>query len=320
MTLPVLCFGEALIDMLGEHPAGNDQLHYVRFPGGAPANVAVAAALLGVNSALLGKVGDDEFGRFLLDRLAHYGVSTRCTGVSETGKTALAFVSLDQAGERQFAFYDDNAAHRDYGIEDLPESEFERPVIFHFCSGTLASDRVSAATRVGVELTASAGGLVSLDINYRSAFWRQQQSAAEAVRRSLRDADVIKTSREELLLLFGADAEDQLVPELLADRDCLVLVTDGGGPVRYYSRKHAGEVSPPPTEVVDTTAAGDAFIGGLLYQLSRRLLNRDDFLVLLESPAAVEEVVDFASRCGASAVSRKGAFTSLPRHQDLPEL
>ena len=153
MTMPIISYGEVLIDMLASGSGGKDSTtaeSYTRYPGGAPANVAVAAARLGASSFLLGKLSKDAFGKFLLDSLKQYGVDTRFIRYSESGKTALAFVSLDSDGERSFCFYDDNAAHKDFSIGDLPVEAFQIPSIFNFSSGTYY--RQSELNELGIYL------------------------------------------------------------------------------------------------------------------------------------------------------------------------
>ena len=139
-TMEVLAIGEALIDLLSNEcineNTSNQSFSFNQFAGGAPANVAVAVAKLGGKSALLGKVGDDKFGHFLINALKSHNVNTDHLGLSLRGKTAIAFVSLDKSGERTFEFYDKSAAHYDLHITDLDPTLFTQPKIVSFCLTT----------------------------------------------------------------------------------------------------------------------------------------------------------------------------------------
>lgn len=311
MTTKVMAFGEALIDFLSNGQTALDGLEsFTKYPGGAPANVAVAVARLGGNSHFAGQVGDDSFGHFLKASLDSYGVQTASMLMTKEAKTALAFVSLDNTGERSFEFYRNPSADMLFRREDFKAEWFQGDRgVFHTCSNTLTDENITLATMAGIEFAKAANWIVSIDVNLRTNLWPNHQVDAQRVIGWMRQGDVIKASLEELEVL----AEDPfaLIDELLASGVSLFVLTDGANPVRYFAGAQGkGEIVAPKVEVKDTTAAGDAFVGGLLYQLAERGGDRA-FLKSL-SQDELEECIRFAVACGAEAVTREGAYPSLP--------
>lgn len=310
MTTKVMAFGEALIDFLSNGAAGPDGLEsFTKFPGGAPANVAVAVARLGGDSHFAGQVGDDSFGHFLKHSLEDYGVKTDSMLMTSVAKTALAFVSLDETGERSFEFYRSPSADMLFREEDFQAAWFSEPRgVFHTCSNTLTDESITVATQAGIQFAKAANWIVSIDVNLRVNLWPDHQVNVPRVLDWMRQGDVIKASLEELEVLTSEPFT--LIDELLASGVALFVLTDGGNPVRYFSAQGQGEVVAPKVVVKDTTAAGDAFVGGLLYQLAE--LGGDRVTLQGLSQTQLEQAIRFAVACGAEAVTKAGAYPSLP--------
>jgi fructokinase len=307
----VLCFGEALIDFLhiGVQPQGPLQLPaYRQFPGGAPANAAVAVAKLGGLARFAGQVGQDAFGDFLAQALQAYGVDLSLLKRHPTAKTALAFVMLDETGDRSFSFYRDQSADVLFAPEQIGADWFAAKPILHFCSNTLTDDFIANTTRLLVQKAKAAGCLVSFDVNLRHNLWREGAADRERVNALVWQADIVKFSRDELQYLAqGSDSETAYLQHCLHAGCQLLLVTDGGGSIDYYRAGSAPvTVTPPKVQVVDTTAGGDAFIGGLLFSLSRLPA------ASLPQGALLNACIEFATACGAVTVTRPGAFPALP--------
>lgn len=317
--MQVLCMGEALIDMLSDRKqrSGGAVESFRKFAGGAPANVAVAVAKLGGNSALFGKLGRDQFGDYLYQTLRDLGVNTAFTGFSEKGKTALAFVGLDADGERSFDFYIENAAHTDLAECDLTDALFEQSRIVSFCSGSISMPRLREVTGVAIDRFRQAGSILCLDINLRPAFWDDASKAPTLISDTAKKVDVIKASREELVALYGESHVENMIQRWLASGVSLILVTDGGSPITFYSQDTDGTFPTPKTQVVDTTAAGDAFVGGLLFKLAGEVTDSESFRDWVGNFENVLDAIRFAAGCGAFAVSRYGAFDALPNIQQL---
>ncbi|WP_046079252.1 carbohydrate kinase family protein [Halomonas sp. HG01] len=314
--LPVIAFGEALVDMLSSRLGDADDRTpetFTPYAGGAPANVAVACARLGVPSRFLGMLGDDHFGDFLAAELSAQGVDV--SGVTRTreARTALAFVSRDAEGERTFDFYRPPAADLLYRLEHLPAGVFAEPAILHLCSNSLTDPEIAETTLAMAEMAARAGCLVSVDANLRHNLWAEGHADSALVTRLLDSADLLKLSREEVDDLRGDHPEDDWLAERLAAGVKLAVITDGGGPVRALSAEQTLAVTPPKVAPVDTTAGGDAFIGGLLAALSEQGFAEGWH----QDNERLESALAFACRCGAHAVTRPGSYVALPTRDDL---
>lgn len=316
---PVICFGEALVDMLMTNNQIDDGLalpQFTQYPGGAPANAAVAVAKLGGDSYFIGQVGQDTFGDFLLDALDHYGVNTQFVNQTNEAKTALALVSLDKQGERSFNFYRDNTADLTYDVNCLYDSSL-KPVLtnrglFHFCSNTLTTESITEVTEQAVMYTSEYDNLISFDVNLRHNLWPTQQADIERVNRFVKYAHVVKFSKEEFDYLSQGN-KDQYLAELFAANCLLIVVTNGGEAIEYFIEEYNAKLQPPNITAVDTTAAGDGFIGGFLWALS----NYQQPKKIINDPQSIGPLIQLAAQCGAIAVSRKGAFPALATKREL---
>jgi len=317
MQIPVCCFGEILIDFL-QDPKQNDLFR--RFAGGAPANVAVAVAKLGGQSKFIGMVGQDMFGDFLTAQLKHYGVD--CSAVRQTSlaKTALAFVALDEQGDRSFSFYRPPAADLLYLPEDCPPDLWQQPGILHLCSNSLTEQGIAMTSFALVAMAKANGWLVSVDANLRHNLWSSCSANRELVTQLLLQADLIKLSDDELSYLAAGQDPQQWLLELLQQtplqnaqpQQRWIVVTAGAAEVRSYSA--AGQLIVPvtPVQVVDTTAAGDAFVGAWLYQLSALLAAEQSWAAISQDIALQQQIVAKAIVAGSLTCQQFGAFSALP--------
>ena len=312
---PVLCFGEALIDF---HAEGRDDRGFSRgfvpFAGGAPANVAVAVARLGSAARFAGMLSNDSFGDFLLDSLHSAGVGTDDVARTDTANTALAFVTLDAHGERSFSFYREHTADLMFKPAHFREHTFSDVAVFHVCSNSMTDPALAATTREGMQRAHSAGALVSFDVNLRPALWPADTDPRPLIWPALHLADVVKLSAEEFTWL-ATDGEQIALDRLWQGRTRLVVVTDGAQPLRWFHPDAEGELPCYQTEVVDTTAAGDAFVGGLLRCLAELEGDPDRIDHLVTELPRLHGMLRFAAACGALTVTRQGSFTAVP-HED----
>ena len=308
---PILCFGELLIDFLNFNTAREgdfDLPEFRQYPGGAPANVAAAVARLEAPARFIGQVGDDRFGRFLNDAMVQMGVDMQFLGVHPSAHTPLAYVFLDDDGERSFEFLRKASADVLMTPEDLPMPAFEGAGLFHFCSNTLTDAAIARTTEAAIAQARRAGALVSFDVNLRHNLWPKAFVDPAVIDRFLRLADIVKVSKEEADWI---EASGFPIDEWL-DTVKAVWVTDGGGAIQVLTREGDLDVTPPKVKAIDTTAGGDAFTGGLL-----RALNGHDLANL--SLAELERITTFAAACGAKAVSRAGALPSLPTWSEVSD-
>ena len=312
----VLCFGEVLIDFL---PDENDETSFKPIAGGAPANVAVAIAKLGGESFFVGGIGSDNFGLFLSKQLSSYQVNTDYLCRFENANSALVLVSLDEQKERSFNFYRHDTADMRFSAEHFRLESFEQADIFHFCSNTLTTKALAATTLAGLRLAKQQGLLVSLDVNLRLTLWSEASVLSSRILACLTFTDIIKFSREELIYLSEQLnlTTDELVEFCMAQGIRLVVVTDGGNEIAVYSKNTHFVHKAPQITPVDTTAAGDAFVGGLLFQLSFNNIDTTSFDNLLNQQSELEQVIHFATLCGAFTCTQKGAFPALPTMKNV---
>jgi fructokinase len=314
---PILCFGEALIDLHGEQPDEHGFTHHFEpFAGGAPANVAVAVARLGGLARFAGMLAADRFGDFLLDSLGRAGVGTDDIVRTDAANTALAFVSLDGEGERSFNFYRENTADLLFRATDFRMDTFRDIALFHVCSNSMTDPALASTTREGMQRAHAVGAMTSFDLNLRPALWPRGVDPLPLVWPALHLADVVKLSAEEFSWL-ATDGEQAALDRLWLGRTLLLVVTDGAKPLRWFHPAAEGELPGYAVSVVDSTAAGDAFVGGLLCCLAELdpTPNRIDQLV--GQLPRLHAMLRFAAACGALTVTRQGSYVAMPTGEEV---
>ena len=315
MTAPsILCFGEALIDF---HTQPSADPHappaFVPYTGGAPANVAVAVAKLGGNAGFIGMIATDMFGNMLMRSLEAHGVDTRYVARTESAPTALAFVSHDDTGERSFSFYRPPSADLLFAESDFDTRAFDQAGVFHACSNCLTEPPIAAATLAGMALARQRGALVSFDMNLRPALWAKGADPAPPIWACLKSADVVKLSQDELDFLSAPlGSEDAVLARLWQGHARWLVVTDGAAAIRWFAPDSRGSQQAFKLPAVDTTGAGDAFIGGLLYGLAEAQIRASDLPQLSRDETQSARLLRLAAACGALAVTRRGSFDAMP--------
>ncbi|WP_298773342.1 carbohydrate kinase [uncultured Shewanella sp.] len=315
--MSLLAFGEALIDFLSN---GDTPETFTKYPGGAPANVTVAYAKLGGKSAFCGMFGQDMFGDYLLTSLTEHQVDTRYCLQTSKAKTALAFVSLDAHGERSFSFYRPPAADLLFLASDFTPQAFIDNRLFHICSNSLTEESIYESTIHGLTLAKTHQCLRSFDVNLRLNLWESDVLAFERIWQCIHHCDILKLSQEELDFLLSHRHEQQesdFIQQCFKQGVSIIMISNGHLPVRYYTANFHGECQIPTIQVVDTTAAGDAFVGGMLFKLNQYLNEEKVLNQLVHEQNKLQHIIDFATLCGAFACTQKGAFPSLPTMEDI---
>ncbi|KAK9200930.1 hypothetical protein WN944_016130 [Citrus x changshan-huyou] len=312
----IVSFGEMLIDFvptvsgvsLAEAPG------FLKAPGGAPANVAIAVARLGGKAAFVGKLGDDEFGHMLAGILKENGVSADGINFDQGARTALAFVTLRADGEREFMFYRNPSADMLLRPDELNLELIRSAKVFHYGSISLIVEPCRSAHLEAMKAAKEAGALLSYDPNLRLPLWPSPEEAREQIMSIWDKAEVIKVSDVELEFLTGSDKiDDESALSLWHPNLKLLLVTLGEHGCRYYTKSFKGAVDAFHVNTVDTTGAGDAFVGALLGKLV------DDQSVLEDEPR-LREILKFANACGAITTTKKGAIPALPTESEALNL
>ena len=289
----LVCLGELLIDFTPAGTSPGGMALYERNPGGAPANVAVAAARLGLSAAFTGKVGADLHGRFLKGVLEREGVDCRGLILDPESPTTLAFVELLPGGERDFAFHRKGCGDTRLRPEELPEELIRGAKVLHIGTLSLTDEPACAATLRALGLAKEAGAAVSCDVNYRAPLWEAEGEFRAACAELLPHVDWLKVSEAEAALLTG-ETDPAAAAEALRKRYPLkhLAVTLG--------EKGAildGAFLPAfPAKAVDSTGAGDSFWGAYLFALLRGL----------------PEPERFACAAAACCVEKRGAIPAMP--------
>ena len=305
--IDVTALGELLIDFTenGTSAQGNPILEVN--PGGAPCNVLAMLQKLGKQTAFIGKVGDDMFGRQLTEAVSSVGVDTRALLVDKEVHTTLAFVHTYPDGDRDFSFYRNPGADMMLAKDDVDEDLIRASRIFHF--GTLSSthEGVREATRYAIDVAREAGDLISFDPNLRPPLWSSLDDAKREIEYGLGKCDILKISDNEVEFLFGTTDYD-LGAKLLKEKYNipLILITLGPNGSRAYYKDMRVEVAPFLQEkTIETTGAGDTFCASSLnYVLEHGLdnLTEENLTELLTFANAAASLITTKKEIGRAHV------------------
>ena len=304
--IDITTIGEILIDLT---QSGRTEQGIPKFdanPGGAPANLAVAAARLGARTAFIGRVGNDSFGDYLKRCLAENGVDVRGMSVDEKARTTLAVVALDERGERTFSFYRDPSADVNLSMEHVPMELLGGTKVLHFGSVSLTAEPARTATLEAAKTAKASGTYVSYDPNYRASLWPDEETAVRNMTEPLSMVDILKVSDEELPLLTDCTDPEKGSARLAEKGVRLVLVTLGAHGAFYRFDGHTGHVPGVPCQVGDTNGSGDTFFGAALSQLVK--LDSLDQLTVPE----LRRILAFANKAASITTSRHGAIPAMP--------
>ena len=309
----VIALGELLIDFA---PQSTNEAGYPVLsanPGGAPGNFLAALSRYGCRTAMIGKVGEDAFGKLLVQTMRNAGIDTTGVILDPGVFTTLAFVSLDASGNRDFSFARKPGADTCLTPEEVNESLFTEAKVFHFGTLSLTDEPAASATRRGVELAKKHGLLVSVDPNLRKPLWKREEDAKAAIEWSLHQADIVKISDEEIDWLWGLSPEKG-ASKLLSEYGVSLVYATLGPKGCYAATRHQTVTvqSPSGIRVVDTTGAGDIFGGSAMSQ----------YIQCGKSPAELTEkelysIVRFACTAASLSTQKHGGITSVPEIEDI---
>lgn len=298
--------GEMLIDFT----PGKEPNSYTANPGGAPANVAIAAARNGLDTAFLGILGNDDFGKLLQETLKKDGVKLLCPGLTDEAVTTLAFVTLYEGGERSFTFARKPGADILLSKEDVKEEDIDNCRMLHAGSVSLSDAPSKDAVYKAMELAAAKGKLVSFDVNYRDMIWHDEERCKKEVEKILPFVDLLKVSDEELSFVGG----EENIPAFMKQYGIRVLIeTLGAQGAKYFFDGKSGIVEGRKVHAVDATGAGDAFWGGFLSSLLLSDINRAGEL----SEETVKEALAYGNISGSLCVQKMGGIPALPRRDEI---
>ena len=299
--------GELVIDVT----PGNEPASYIRNPGGAPGNAAIAAARSGLSAGVCSSVGEDDFGHFLAQTMEENGVRLLNPEPCTKAITTLAFVTLAPDGNRSFTFARKPGADMFLEESAVKEEEIRDSVIVHAGSCSLSASPAAEATVKALRLGHALGRLVSFDVNYRSVMWNGDQGACAAkVREILPFVDLLKVSDEEVGMVGGEEA----LPGLMKEYGIAAIAeTLGGAGARCFFEGRSWDVPSHKVPCVDTNGAGDAFWGAFLSSL--RIQGVEQTSDLTEE--VLRRAMEYGSAAGALTVQKKGAIPALPTREEI---
>ena len=311
--MDVVALGELLIDftMVSADKEGYPTM--AAHPGGAVANFLAAIAKFGGKTALIGKVGNDAFGKLLLDTLDQAGIGTAGMVVDDSVFTTLAFVTLDATGDRSFSFARKPGADTQLTAEEVDLSLIEQAKVLHFGTLSLTDEPAKTATQRAVAYAKEKGKLLTFDPNLRKPLWHSLEDAKEQMLWGLRQADVVKISDEEVEFLFGMGVEEGARYILDTFGMKLVFVTCGADGCYFCNPVASGHVPGlSGIKVVDTTGAGDIFGGSAVWKLLQYQKNPEEL-----TDEQLRDVVSFACKAAGLSTTKPGGISSVPQLQDV---
>ena len=309
----VVALGELLIDFTNVAADSDGYPTMAAHPGGAPANFLAALSKFGAKAALLGKVGNDTFGKLLTTTLEKAGIETRGLVMADDVFTTLAFVTLDDTGNREFAFARKPGADTQLSFEEMDLSLIDEAKVFHFGTLSLTDEPARSATYQAVAYAKEKDKLITYDPNLRKPLWADLEEAKKQLLWGLSQADVVKISDEEVEFLFGLGVEDGAKHILENFGVKLVFVTCGPEGCFFMNSKACGHVpSLQNIQVKDTTGAGDIFGGSAVWKLLQLNQKPEEL-----NEAELTDVVRFACTAAGLSTTQSGGISSVPEYADV---
>ena len=310
-----LCIGELLIDFVSTTPDVTlaEAPGFVKAPGGAPANVAVGLAKLGVDAGFIGKVGADPFGDFLTETLQQNNVDTTYLIAGEASRTTLAFVATRSDGMKDITFYRHPGADIQLSPDEVDADYIQSAELFHYGSVSLSHSPTREATLKAIQSAKDAGTFISYDPNLRLMLWDNADDAKYWIWEVMPHADVVKISEEEWEFITGDVELANGIKRILGLGVKLLVVTLGERGCYYTNGNADSYVDGFAVEVVDTLGAGDAFVAAMLTQLMTHAN-----LASLENDQ-LDSIMRYANAAGALATQKVGVIPALPTHWEIEQ-
>ena len=310
-----LCIGELLIDFVSTTPDVTlaEAPGFVKAPGGAPANVAVGLAKLGIDAGFIGKVGTEPFGDFLRETLQENDVDTTYLIAGEGARTTLAFVATRSDGMKDITFYRHPGADILLTPDEVDADYIRAAELFHYGSVSLSHSPTREATVKAIQCAKAAGAFISYDPNLRLMLWDNADDAKHWIWEVMPYADVVKISEEEWEFITSDSALAPGVERILELGITLLVVTLGERGCYYTNGTAEGHVAGFRVDVVDTLGAGDAFVAAMLSQLIRH-----ESLQTLDTEE-LDEIMRYANAAGALATQKVGVIPSLPTPAEIEQ-
>lgn len=308
----LLAIGEALVDFIPFHDeikVGESPI-YEAITGGAPVNVCCAYAKLGGCASLVTQVGEDHFGDMIFKDLASFNVDTQYVSRTSKANTCLAFVALDDQGERSFTFYRGPSADMLLDPKYIQPEQFEDVHILHFCSVSLGDYPMGYAHERAIKFAKQKKTLISFDPNIRLNLWDDEEALRKIIWEYIPYTDILKLSSDELTFITGEYDITEALPRFFRSGVKIILYTKGEKGAEVYTKNTFAISEGLKVDAIDTTGAGDAFAGAFLFQLSCNDVTTENLSNL--SRDELGEMLEFSNRYSAFSVQSSGATASYP--------
>lgn len=309
--------GEALIDFIPEETqkAMKDVCGFRPAVGGAPANVCGAFSKLGGQTEMITQLGDDPFGDKIEEEFFKYNIGTKHVLRTKVANTSLAFVALKEDGNREFSFYRKPGADMLMSPDVVKKEWFFDAFALHFCSVSLGDFPMRDAHEKAISYAKQAGTLISFDPNIRLALWENEEELRKTVLAFLPKTHILKISDEEIEFLTGKQTVTDAWEQLFVGDVQMVIFTKGTDGAECYTRENHAKAPGYKVKAVDTTGAGDAFIGSFLYQLAADQITTDNLSLVTKEK--MEQYLDFSNRYCSKSVQYPGAIASYPTLDEI---
>ncbi len=316
--LKFISYGESLVDFLpGSRGKLRNVSSFTKSLGGAPTNQAVGLARLEENISLLGVVGEDEFGYFIKEALTREGVDSTYVRTTSLAKTGVTFITLNEQGDRSFFFFREPSADQTLRKEDIPMDVFEGKDVLSIGTNLLTKEPVRSATFHVANLAKGFGLDLAIDVNYRAHLWEDPSFAEKEIHALLKKCTLIKVNEEEFAFLSKGKSEEALFEQFSKHHCRALVITKAQEGAKVITKNFSLSAPAPPTDVVDTTGAGDGFIAGLLSSISHFGEGGLDTRIQEMEEEDWKKVLSFACTVGSLVCTKLGATPGLPFRKDI---
>lgn len=316
MTKRLLAIGEALIDMIPSNTGCIMNVNnFTPKVGGAPLNVCGAYTKLGGSSSIITMLGNDPFGDKIVAELNEYGVNVDYIKRTNNANTSLAFVALDENGNREFSFYRNLGADMLLSENDVDKSWFLDVYALHFCSVSLGDFPMRKAHDKAIHYAKENGSIISFDPNVRLPLFSDHKYLKNVIHEYIQYADILKISDEEVKFIFGNNNIEENLEYLFDKGVKLVIYTSGKNGATAFTKSTFAQSNGIKVKAIDTTGAGDGFIGCLLYQLSKDNVSLNQLNSLTKDK--LKKYLDISNKFSSISVTKEGSIASYPKLEEI---
>ncbi len=301
--IDTLSVGEILIDMISNDYSQFNGAVYKRCFGGSPGNLSINMSKLGYKSSIVGNVGNDNFGEFLIKRLEENKVDTRGVTIDSTSNTSIVIVTKSKDSPSFIAYRE---ADKKIKFNNTVEKLVKASKIIHFTSWPISHEPARSAVLKILNIGIKNNKIISFDPNYRRVLWERNHDGVKFIKEILKKVCITKPSLDDCKSIFGEGTQQKYIEKFINLGVNIVMLTLGKDGVIVSNGKEIRKFDSLATEVVDTTGAGDAFWSGFYSGILRK--------------KTIEQSVKVGSAVSAYKLKHVGAITDLPKVDKIMSL